>query len=162
MLTAIDANDLFDALVVVHVICAVVGFGSLLLSGVYGFSVRRPSGRESMDEARRYFASPGRLELLVVVVPFLGLAALLVQPHGRGADQLWALLAAVVWAVAVGVLFTVTRPAERRLRAALESDTPPGQDPATVGAQAARVGWSSVVTDVAFFVALLLMVFQPR
>jgi hypothetical protein len=174
MFAALSAKDVFNVLVVAHVICAIVGFGSLLLSGVYGFTNRRPVGPEALEEARRYFRSPGHLELLVVAVPFLGVAALLVQPHGRGAGQLWDLAASGVWLAAVAVLFGVARPAERRLRAALGvgggavdlarlGDEALGDtDVAELGVAGRRLGWAGVTTDVAFFVALMLMVFQPH
>jgi hypothetical protein len=159
VIAATGDRSLYDILVVAHVACALIGFGSLMLSGVYGFSHRDPRGAGAIEEARRYFGSPGRLELLVIPVPFLGAAALAVEPHGKGAGQLWAVLAEVVWLIAVVVVVAVARPAERKIRAAL---TAPEVDAAAVGAGARRLGWAGVVTDVAFFAALMLMVFQPR
>jgi uncharacterized membrane protein len=149
---AVGSRDLYDAFIAAHVICAVVGFGSLAISGVYGFTSRHPAGPDAVDEARRYFRAPGHLELAVLAVPFLGVAALAVQPAGRGVGQLWALVALGVWAVAAAVLVGVVRPAERRLRMALAGADPDGAELACAG----------VVTDVTFLVALLLMVFQPR
>jgi hypothetical protein len=168
VLVASTAGDVFGVLVAAHVICAVVGFGALLLSGIYGFSNRRPAGPEAIEEARRYFRSPGRIELLVLPVPFLGLAALLVQPHGRGPGQLWDLAASAIWLVAAVVLFGVVRPAERSIRAALRlgAATPASGegdiDLARLGESARRLGWAGLTTDMAFFLALVLMIFQPH
>ena len=148
---------LFDILVALHVACAVVGFGSLALSGVYGFGTGRRRGARDLEEARRYFAAPGRLEFLILVVPFIGAAALIVQPGGRGLAQLWAGLAAAVWLVAAVALIRVIRPAELRVREALAAGEV--EDAARA---ARRVGWGATVTDLAFVVALGLMVFQPR
>jgi uncharacterized membrane protein len=157
--SAVGDRDLYRALIVAHVVCAVVGFGSLAISGVYGFTSRHPGGPGAVDEARRYFRSPGRLELLILIVPVLGVGALAVEPAGRGIGQLWALLALGVWAVAAAVLVGVVRPAERRLRVALAGAEP---DVATLAAAGSRLGWAGVCTDVTFLVALLLMVFQPH
>jgi hypothetical protein len=153
------SHDVYDVLVVLHVACAVIGFGSIAITGVYGFTSRAPAGPEAVDEARRYFRSPARLELLVVVVPVIGIAALAVQPGGRGVGQLWAGLAVVTWAGAATVLVRVVRPAEATLRAVLAGDAP---DRATLAAAGTRLGWGGVVMDVSFFVALILMIFQPR
>lgn len=158
-MAAAGSRDLYDALVAAHVVCAVIGFGSLAISGVYGFTSRRPSGPDAVDEARRYFRAPGRIEGLVLAVPFLGAAALAVQPNGRGVGQLWAGLALVVWLVAASVLIGVVRPAEARLRVALNAPDP---DPAALAGAGQRLGWAGVVTDVAFLVGLMLMIFQPR
>ncbi|HLI01376.1 MAG TPA: DUF2269 family protein [Acidimicrobiales bacterium] len=160
LVAATTAHTVFDVLVVAHVVCAVLGFGALMLTGVYGFAYRRPDAA-GMEEARRYFGGQGRLELLVLIVPFLGAAALLVQPRGPGLGQLWDLLAAGVWLVAAVVLFAVVRPAERRLRDALAVADGEGEWP-VVATNATRLGWAGLGTDLAFVVALLLMIFQPR
>lgn len=159
MLAAGASHGVYDALVVAHVVCAILGFGSLAISGVYGFTGRDPSGPESVEEARRYFSGRGRLELFVWPVPFLGLAALAVEPGGRGVGQLWDVLALVVWAVGAAVLALVVRPAESALRTVLAGPEP---DRAVMGGAATRLGWGSVTTDVVFFVALVLMIFQPH
>jgi hypothetical protein len=159
VLAGAGSRPLYDLLVAAHVVCAVIGFGSLAISGVYGFTSRRPSGPEAVDEARRYFRAPGRVEGLVLAVPFLGAGALAVQPGGRGVGQLWAGLAVVVWLVAATVLIRVVRPAEARLRLALAGPDPDRTELAGAGH---RLGWAGLVTDLAFLVGLLLMIFQPR
>lgn len=146
----VPARVVFDVLLGLHVTCALVGFGSVALTGVYGFLV---SGGVAEDDVRRYFASPSRLEWLLLVVPLFGLGALLADPHGHGLLQLWPGLAALVWLVASGLLLGLVRPAERSLRAG-----GPRLDP-SVGR---RLGWAGVGADVAFFVALMLMIWQPR
>ncbi|MHB1930277.1 MAG: hypothetical protein ACYCUG_12805 [Acidimicrobiales bacterium] len=144
----------FTALVALHVICALVGFGSVAFSGVYGFAAgRSPLG----EETTRYFSRPSRAEWLLLAVPFLGLAALAAEPHGHGVAQLWAGLAAGVWLAAAGTLLGVVRPAERAIR-----DSQAAGDAAGVGRTAARLGWAGVGTDIAFAVALGLMIWQPR
>jgi uncharacterized membrane protein len=153
------SGDLYDSLVAVHVVCAVVGFGSLAITGVYGFTSRNPAGPEAVDESRRYFRSPGHVEMLVLAVPVFGVTALIVEPGGRGVGQLWALLALVAWLVASSVLLAVVRPAEARLRAGLARPEP---DASVLAESGERLGWATVVTDLSFFVALMLMIFQPH
>jgi hypothetical protein len=150
-------QDIYDVLVGAHVACAILGFGSVALSGVYGFGARKLERQDRVEESRRYFRSPGRLEVLLVAVPFLGAAALVVEPRGAGVAQLWAGLAAVVWAGATVILLRVVRPSEGAIREALA-----GGDFTEAAAAGARLGRASVMTDVAFAVALGLMVFQPH
>jgi len=151
------SQTLFDVLIGLHVTCAIVGFGSVAITGTYGFTSRHPGDSRTLEEAGRYFRSPGRLELLVLAVPFLGAAALAVGPHTGGVVQLWTVLAASVWLVASIALLGVVRPAERRIRLALsEADRP------TLAVSAGRLGWATVVTDVCFTAALILMIFQPH
>ncbi len=147
------AETVFWVLVGLHVTCALVGFGSVALGGIYGFLA---AGGGNEEEVRRYFATPLRLEWLVLVVPFLGAGALAVQPHGRGVVQLWSMLAAGVWLVAAVLLLGVVRPAEARLR------TTTAQGARADHAAGRRLGWAGVATDVAFAVAFFLMITQPR
>lgn len=142
---------MFDVLVGLHVACALVGFGSVALTGVYGFLA---AGQSGASDVRRYFASPLPLEWLVLLVPFFGLGALLADPGRRLAAQLWALLAAVVWLAAASLLLGVVRPGERSLRAGRGA----GPDPSI----ARRLGWAGVASDVAFAIAFGLMIWQPR
>ncbi len=145
----------FDVLVGLHIACALVGFVTVGISGVYGFNAAGAGAARQDEELRRYFARPGKGELALLAVPFLGAAALAVQPHGRGVVQLWTGLAATVWLVASALLVGVIRPAERRLAAA----TAAGDVPCPAGAV---LGWGGVLTDLLFVAALALMVWQPH
>ncbi len=151
---------LFDALVALHVASALIGFGAVAFSGVYGFVAGRvAAGRGGREEAQRYFASSSPAEWLLLAVPFLGAGALAADPNGRGVAQLWAGLAAGVWLVAAVTLLAVVRPAERAIRAGLTASGPVGP---AVSRAASRLGWAAVGTDIGFTVALMLMIWQPR
>ena len=139
---------MYDALVAAHVVCAVVGFGSVALSGVYGAIVSRPGDRE---ETARYFASRGWTELLVLPVPILGAAALAMKPEKGDFADLWVSGGIVAWSAATALLLRVVRPAEASIRRGIE-----------VEGSGRRLMWASVATDVLFVVALGLMVTQPK
>ena len=160
---------LFDALVALHVASALIGFGAVAFSGVYGFVAGRvAAGRPGREEAQRYFASSSPAEWLLLPVPFLGVGALAAHPHGHGVAQLWAGLAAGVWLVAAVTLLAVVRPAERAIRAGMTGSGPLGSAGtagavgAAVSRAASRLGWAAVGTDIGFTVALMLMIWQPR
>ena len=149
----------YDALVAAHVVCAVVGFGSVALSGVYGGLARRVAGDPrsaggepaEREEASRYFDSPGWAEWLVLPVPCLGAAALAVNPRKGDFGDAWVVGGIIAWVVAAVLLVQVVRPAEARIRkgvAALQSGR--------------RLMWASVASDVLFVAALALMVTQPK
>ena len=149
----------YDVLVGLHVVCAVIGFGAVAISGAYGAIGRqldRPGARpEAREEVRRYFASGSALEYLVLVAPVFGIAAMAVRPGGSEFGQVWAIAGTVIWLAAGGVLTAVIRPAVRRIRRA-------GDDGREVAPEARRLMWAAGVSDVLFVVALFLMVTQPR
>ena len=154
---------MYDALIAAHVVCAVVGFGAVALSGVYGGLVGRPGtqgdrgalhGRRAEgppEEVSRYFASRGWAEWLIVPVPFLGAAALAVRPSKGDFAEVWVVGGIVIWTLAVVLLLLVVRPAEASIRR---------EEPALRAGR--RLMWSSVASDLLFVAALALMVTQPR
>jgi hypothetical protein len=145
---------LYDALVALHVISAVVGFGAVALSGVYGATARHAGRPDAREEIARYFRSPGRAEWLILLVPFLGAAALGVRPEGADFGAIWVVSAGVLWLAAAALLLRVVRPAERQIRAAAGEAGP-------TSAAGRRLMWAAAGSDVLFVAALVLMVGQP-
>ena len=156
----------YDVLVVLHVVTAVLGFGAVAITGAYGAIARHPDGagaRERGEEVRRYFASPSPVEYLVLVAPVFGVAAMTVRPGGSEFADLWAVAGMVIWVGAGGLLTAVVRPAEGRLRAAAAVATGPPTGPPTGPERrdASRIMWAAAASDFLFVVAVLLMVTQP-
>lgn len=149
----------YDVLVGLHVVCAVIGFGAVAISGAYG-AIGRNIGQararpEAGEEVRRYFASGSALEYLVLVAPVFGIAAMSVRPGGSEFGQIWAVAGTVIWLAASGLLTGIVRPAARRIRQA-------GDDLGGVAPEARRLMWAAAASDLLFVVALFLMVTQPR
>jgi hypothetical protein len=145
---------LYDVLVALHVVSAVIGFGAVALSGVYGATARHAGRAEAREETVRYFRSPGRAEWLILLVPFLGAAALGVRPEGADFGAVWVVGAAVFWLAAAVLLLGVVRPAERRIRGAAGR-------PGPTAAAGRTLMWAAVASDVLFVAALVLMIGQP-
>ncbi|MBO0730457.1 MAG: DUF2269 family protein [Acidimicrobiaceae bacterium] len=153
------AHPAYVVLLVLHVVSAIVGFGAVAISGVYGSGVRHADARpQARKEARRYFASPGAAEWAILAVPVFGLAALALRPGPSQATSAWVPAALAVWIVAAVVLVVVVRPAEARVRALLADPENEHDALAKAGRSLAR---GAAVCDIAFVVALGLMIFRP-
>lgn len=176
--TATGHPALYDTLVALHVVSAVVGFGAVALSGIYGATARHPDRPGSAEEAGRYFRSPGRAEWLVLLVPFLGAGALASRPSGADFADTWVVAASIIWLAAAALLLGLVRPAERRIRAATHTDRPvnakrpdadpdPDPDPARLSPAPELAGagrllmWGAIGSDLLFVVALVFMIGQP-
>jgi hypothetical protein len=167
VLAASGPDAVYDTLLALHVLCAIVGFASVAISGVYGATARHLDRQDAREETARYFRSSGKAEWLVLVVPFLGAAALSVRPSGSDFGDAWVVAAALVWLTAAGLLLGVIRPAERQIRSAVKAvsaETPAGADSsprAVTTPSGKRLMWAAAGCDVLFVIALLLMVYQP-
>jgi Predicted integral membrane protein (DUF2269) len=146
-------QGIFDVLVGLHVLCALVGFGSVAISGVYGAWIRRTEEPENSEETARYFQSRGWPEFLVLAVPVFGVGAIAFRPEGADFGDLWVVGGLVLWALAAGLLVGVVRPAEKKIRAG-------GADLA-VRSSGARLMWAAAASDILFVLALALMITQP-
>ncbi len=144
-------QGIFDVLVAMHVVCALVGFGSVAISGVYGASARRSGEQGPSEETARYFRSRGWPELLILAVPVFGATAVGFRPEGADFGDVWVIGGLVAWALASALLVGVVRPAEIRIRGG-------GADVHTSGS---RLMWAAAASDVLFVVALALMITQP-
>jgi hypothetical protein len=148
---AAESRAAYDVLVGFHVVCAVVGFGAVAVSGAYGAVGRKVPPRGDANEVNRFFSAPNRAEYLLVAAPMFGIAAMAVRPGGEEYGDLWAIVGYIVWVVASLLLIRVVRPAEARIRAG---------EAGAAGA-ARSVMWAAAGCDLLFVVALLVMVMQP-
>jgi uncharacterized membrane protein len=179
VLIAAGGQVTFDVLVGIHVVVAIVGFGSVALSGIYGGLATRAGRPGAHEEIRRYFASPGRLELLVVAAPLVGVAAVASEPGATRFGQAWVAMALALWVLASVLLFGVVRPAEAVLRRTVSADAVgedgdeqagdgqggnaplPIEEPDALRRAGARLRWGAASSDLVFVVALVVMVIRP-
>ncbi|MDQ1376829.1 MAG: hypothetical protein QOE15_1002 [Acidimicrobiaceae bacterium] len=154
----------------VHVATALVGFATLASSGLYGSWGRRLRTWEELRDVRRYFEHPNRSGQVLWLVPLTGGVALWLR-HGVSAlGQAWVIASMVCWALATVLAVSVIWPAERRIRpivAGLDRmpDVPdPGHVPllpAALGPMFRSITRAAAFCDLAFTVALALMVLRP-
>jgi hypothetical protein len=161
-----DGNhDLFVVFVTLHVVSAIIGSGAIALSGVYGGVARHVERAGAVEETRRWFATPNRLALLLLAVPFFGVGALLAGSRSAQLHHLWVVCALCVWLAMSGLLTGVVRPAERHLGEylAARSDDGPGEgiDGVAVAQAARRCSLGAAACDLGFVIALGLMIWQP-
>lgn len=139
-------------LVALHVICAVVGFGSVAITGVYGAGARHSDRTKGDEETVRYFRSRGWPEHLVLAVPVFGAAAVAEKWGAHAFTRVWVVAGLIIWVAAAALLLGVVRPSERRIRFS-------GQPAASTAG--ARLMWAALGCDVLFVAALVFMVAQP-
>ncbi len=153
-------TPLESALIVAHVLAAVVGFGALGATGGYARAARRSDAGPLPAAVRRYFA-PGRnlAGLALFLVPVFGVA-LLATGHWHALRQPFPWVGIGAWVAAAGLATAVSWPAEREIRALLAADAPFEQR--RLWALARRCERAAGAAAVLFVVALAFMVVQPR
>ncbi|MGH9105492.1 MAG: hypothetical protein ACRDZX_06575, partial [Acidimicrobiales bacterium] len=87
-----------------------------------------------VEELLRYFQRPARFWKAILLVPVFGILALVVQPNGKGLDQVWTVAALLVWLLAVLVAAGVVVPALNQMKSMLGQARAPGGGPARAAA----------------------------
>jgi hypothetical protein len=163
----------YKFVLVLHILCAIVGFGAVFLNGVYGNEVRNRKGPEGLAIFQANFKVGNVAEWFIYAVPILGLGLVGMSKTGGiqvwKFSQTWVWLAIVIYLAAIGTVHGVLRPRLRRmetLMGELNAGAGPGAGgppPQAVALEATgkQVGIIGASLDLAVVVILYLMVFKP-
>jgi hypothetical protein len=166
----VDAT--YSILLLLHVACAVVGFGALAVTGIQARRARRGPAGPDADAVRRYFR-PGVnwVARLLYGVPLFGFALISASRGAFAAGDGFVLAGLGLWSAATVVAEVVVWPGERRIQEVVSTGWDAGRGASPEGEPAAtvrrfdldchRVAGAAVVLSAVFLVAVVLMVAQP-
>jgi hypothetical protein len=172
MVVATINGGLYKLCLVLHILCAIVGFGAVFLNGVYGaqMKARMQSGRGAealgIYEANLTVSKIG--EYFIYAVFIFGFALLGLSDSVWKFSQTWIWLSVVLYIVAIGLVHGVVMPTVKRMgvlmREVLAGPPPVGGPPpqaAEMEQLGQRLGVSGPILDVILIVILFLMVWKP-
>jgi hypothetical protein len=173
-LRAVGTNSgLYKLFLVLHFLTIIIGFGPIVLAGVFGTKATARPGREGAAISLATFEVLEEwAEKFIYAAPVFGILLVLVSDDAWKFSQTWISLAFLVYFLAVGVLHGAHKPNLRRmnaLMAELQAGAPgagatAGGPPPQVaelelrGRRAAIVGG---VLNLLLVVLLVLMVWKP-
>lgn len=156
-------SALYQVLLAAHILCGVVGFGSIAVTGAYASQARRHSSDGQVpDTIRRYFRpGPNLASRLIYAVPVLGLVMAGIGGGGALA-QSWLWVGSGLWLLAAGLATGVVWPAEGRISSLVSGDGLVGADLGAAIAQASRrASLAAAAMDIAVVTAFVVMVARP-
>jgi uncharacterized membrane protein len=157
---------------VLHLLAVIIGFGSVMLSGVFGAKAKARGGREgaavaevTLDVAEHWS------EWFIYAVPILGIVLILVSDDAWKFSQTWISLSLLLYIVALGLVHAVHFPNLRRMNvvaAELGAGPPPGgagggppPQVAELEARGKRAAAVGGVLNLLVVVIVFLMVWKP-
>jgi hypothetical protein len=148
----------YSVLLLLHVGCAVIGFGALATTGVQ--ARRAGKGGAPAESVRRYFR-PGVnwAARTLYGVPVFGFALIGASGGSFHAGDGFVVAGLGLWALAAAVAEAVVWPAERRIQVAL-SEVEPADD-RRFEHDCRRVATAAALLSVVFVTAVVLMVARP-
>jgi len=159
---AVPTGAGYSVLLLLHVGCAVVGFGALVVTGVQAQRARRGPDGPGAEGVRRYFRPgvnwAGRS---LYGVPLFGFG-LIGASHGAftGGDG-FVVSGLGLWALAAVVAEAVVWPAERRIQAVVGGGWERAGSEGRFELDCRRLTWAAGALGAVFVVAFVLMIAKP-
>lgn len=158
----VPTGALYTILLMAHVLCAVVGFGTMVATGAQAARARRGPAAAGSDGVRRYFRPgvnwAGRV---LYGVPVFGFFLLGASQGAFSAGDGFVVVGLVLWFVAAGLAEAVVWPGERRIQVGVTQRwDETGTDPA-LERECRRVAGSAAVLAVVFVAATVIMIGKP-
>ncbi len=111
------ASDWYRIVLVVHVFCAIAGFGALMLNAAYAAQGRLRGAREALVIAEAVGAVSSRwARRFIVAAAAAGIALVPMSDHAWGFAQAWVLAALVLMALIVALVLGALPPVEAKVR----------------------------------------------
>jgi hypothetical protein len=173
LLAAVNSTG-FKLVLVLHLLSVVIGFGGITIIGFVGAAsagYKGPPGQAVFDTSQRL----GKVaEYFIYAVPVFGIALLFISTtngsHVYWWDQTWVSISLVLYIATLGFVHALHLPNLRRmgeLMAEINAGPPPagaaGPPPqaAELEARGKRAGLYGGISNLAWVVVLVLMVWKP-
>ena len=165
-------SGIYKLLLVLHIFCAIVGFGAVYLNALYGRQIQKRQGREGLAIYEANFRVSAIGQYFIYGVFVFGFLLVLTSDEAWEFSQTWIWLSMALYIVGIGVSHGVLLPAVKRMGALMRelvdagpppAGAPPGPPPQVAELQALgpRVGASGAFLDIVMVVILALMVWKP-
>lgn len=164
-------SDAYKVVLVLHILCAIVGFGAVFLNALYGQQAKSRKGPEGLaiSEANELVSKVG--EYFIIAVFLLGIALVLIGDPVIEFSQTWVWLSMTVYVIALGISQGLMMPRVRRMIALQRELVGAGPPPAGAAGPPPQVlemerlgkqmGVIGPILNLALVVILVLMVFKP-
>ncbi|MFN8036667.1 MAG: hypothetical protein U0V73_12105 [Acidimicrobiia bacterium] len=161
----------YKVLLLLHVLTSIVGFGAVLLNGLYAAQARARKGPAGLAIAEANFAASKVAQYFIYAVFVLGFALVGASDGVYKFSQTWVWLSAVVYVASMGVSHGVLTPTVARINALsaemVAGGPPPGGPPgpppqvAQIEELARKIPPAVAYLDVSLVAILALMIWKP-
>lgn len=148
----------YNLVLFVHVLCAIVGFGAVMLNGVWGSALSKATGDAAAVLATTLQKVSKVAEYFIYAVPVFGIFVILLSDEAHKFASPWISASFLLYFVGIGVSHGLLKPAVRQLVGFAEAGN--AATPERAAAEK-KVAMFSGVLHLVFTLVLLLMVFGP-
>jgi uncharacterized membrane protein len=162
-------SDAYNIVKVLHILCAIVGFGAVTLNGLYGAQAKARGGSEAAAIGQAVYRVSTVGEYFIYAVFVLGIGLVAMGNNVFDFGQTWVWLSMVLYITGLGLSHGVLRPRVRRMNALMvELAGGPGSAAGGPPPQAVeletltkQVATTEMALNLLLVVILVFMVFKP-
>ncbi len=151
-------GDLYNLVLVLHILAVIIGFGGMFIAGFYGNESRNLPADEGLVIAQATMKVSGQVPTVAVIaVPILGILLVLMSDDVWQFSQAWISLSFLLYIVLMGLATGLQVPTLRKLVALRAA----GGNATEVEALSKRAAVVGAIVNVLWVIILALMVFKP-
>lgn len=166
-------SGIYKFVLVLHILSAIVGFGGVLLNGLYGQQAKAKKGSEGLAIAQANFLVSRVAEFFIFAVFVFGALLVVLSDGAWSFGDSWVWGAMVLYFLAIALSHSILQPNVRRMIGLMEQLAAMGPPPAGATAsgpppqvvelqeRGKRVGMVAAVLQVLLVLILMLMVWGP-
>ncbi|HEX5587694.1 MAG TPA: DUF2269 family protein [Acidimicrobiia bacterium] len=163
-------DGFYKFVLVLHILCAIIGFGAVFLNMVYSLEMRKHPGPGGLAIFDANFRVSEIAQYFIVAVFVLGCALVGLSDSVIEFSQTWIWLAMLLFVIAFGISHGVLRPALKRMRVLMGEmqENPPSMEGGVMPPQvtemiglAKRIAPTGLILDLFLIAILCLMVWRP-
>lgn len=167
-------TGIYKLVLVLHILSAIIGFGAVLLNGIYGQQARARRGSEGLAITQANFLVSRIAQYFIYAVFVFGVLLVVLSDKFFSFSDSWITAAIVLYLLGIGLSHGLLYPNVRRIIALQEELVAMGPPPAGAAAggppaqvieleeRGRRVGIVSTVLQLILVAILMLMVWGPR
>ena len=158
----------YNVVLLLHIVCVIVGFGGVILNGVYASRARRlpPEQNLAVMEVNS-FVSMKVAEIFIYLTPVFGFALMGMSDKVFQISQMWIWLSLVIYVVSLGVSHGLLMPKVKTMlatqREMLDAPATGPDDPrvSVLESTGKQIGALSGVLHLSLVAMLVLMIWKP-
>ena len=149
----------YDFVLLLHLVAVVVGFGGVLLNGLYGAQAKKRPGPGGLAIAEaNYFVSTRVAEIAIYLVPLFGFALVGLSDSAWSLSDTWVWGSIVLYVIGLLIARLVMVPTSARMIEMMRTGAP---DPAEVEAASKRLAAFGGAEHLVFVLIMILMIWKP-
>ena len=122
----------YDTVMVLHIVCVIVGFGGVMLNGIYGAESKKRRGPEGLAVFEATERVGKIAEMFILAVPVFGIALILMSHKQWTFSQAWVMAAITIYVLAITLSFGFHLPNLRRMGELMKELVAMGPPPVAV------------------------------